>query len=80
MSQMGWGMWWRPRVGPTTAISVPARGTSLTCPPISLQRASTRGRSSEGMDMVTVSIWELRFFIRTTPPTSSMSSNSSSER
>ena len=62
------------------AISVPARGTSFTCPPMSLHRASTTSLSSEGMDMVTVSIWELRFFMRTTPPTSSMSSKSSSER
>ena len=80
MSQIGWGMWCLPRVGPTTAISVPARGTSLTSPPMSLHTASTAARSSSGTDITTVSIWELRFFWRTTPPTSSIISYSSSER
>ncbi len=62
MSQIGWGMWCLPRVGPTTAISVPASGTFLTSPPMSLQTASTASRSSSGTDITTLSIWELRFF------------------
>ena len=74
MSQIGWGMWCLPRVGPTTAISVPARGTSLTTPPMSLHIFSMAALSSSGTDMMTVSIWALLFLWRTTPPTSSMSS------
>ena len=74
MSQMGWGMWCLPRVGPTTAISVPASGTLLTTPPMSVHILSIASLSSSGTDMMTVSIWELLFFWRTTPPTSSMSS------
>ena len=74
MSQIGCGMWCLPSVGPTTAISVPASGTLLTTPPMSLQTLSMASLSSSGTDMMTVSIWELLFFWRTTPPTSSMSS------
>ena len=74
ISQMGWGMWCLPRVHPTTAISVPASGTLLRSPPISLDIASRTPWSSSGMDMVTVSIWALRIWCSTVPPTSSIAS------
>jgi len=54
MSQVGCGMWCRPSVGATTAISVPARGTCTIFPPSSRVLASMAVRSSSGMAMVTV--------------------------
>gem|GEM_PF-4214859 len=74
MSQVGWGMWWRPRVGATTAISVPASGTLTILPPSSRVLASMAGRSSSGMAIVT-RIWTwIWVFWMTKPPTSSTSS------
>ena len=62
MSQIGWGMWCLPRVHPTIAISVPARGTCLTTPPMSLHILEMYSLSSPGMDIVTVSSCALLVF------------------